>query len=50
MKAYEQGRKDAQPERQKGEWIYYSPNGFKCSRCGGYIEIECGDVKMNFCP
>lgn len=50
MKAYKQGRKDAQPERQKGEWIYCSPNGFKCSRCGRYIEIECGDVKMNFCP
>lgn len=35
---------------QKGKWIYYDPNGFKCSRCGRYLEIECGDVKMNFCP
>ena len=37
-------------EPQKGKWIYYDPNGFKCSRCGRYLEIECGDVKMNFCP
>lgn len=37
-------------ERKIGEWIYYDPNGFKCSRCGRYLEIECGDVKMNFCP
>lgn len=36
--------------RKKGKWIYYDPNGFKCSRCGGYLEIGCGDVKMNFCP
>ena len=35
---------------KKGKWIYYDPNGFKCSRCGSYLEIECGDVKMNFCP
>lgn len=35
---------------RKGKWIYYDPNGFKCSRCGRYLEIECGDVKMNFCP
>lgn len=38
----------AQP--RKGKWIYYDPNGFKCLRCGRYLEIECGDVKMNFCP
>ena len=36
--------------RRKGKWIYYDPNGFKCSRCGRYLEIGCGDVKMNFCP
>lgn len=40
----------AEPERKKGKWIYYDPNGFKCSRCGRYLEIGCGDVKMNFCP
>lgn len=37
-------------ERKMGKWIYYDPNGFKCSRCGSYLEIECGDVKMNYCP
>ena len=36
--------------RKKGKWIYYDPNGFKCSKCGRYLEIGCGDVKMNFCP
>lgn len=40
----------AELERQKGKWIYYDPNGFKCSKCGSYLEIACGDVKMNFCP
>ena len=40
----------AEPERKKGKWIYYDPNGFKCSECGGYLEIEVGDVKMKFCP
>ena len=38
-----------EPERKKGKWIYYDPNGFKCSECGGYLEIGGGDVKMNFC-
>lgn len=45
--------RDAPPiesERKKGKWIYYDPNGFKCSECGGYLEIGGGDVKMNFCP
>ena len=37
-------------ERKKGKWIYYDPNGFKCSECGGYLEIEVGDIKMKFCP
>lgn len=41
---------ESQPERKKGKWIYYDTNGFKCSRCGSYLEIGCGDVKMNFCP
>ena len=39
-----------EPERKKGKWIYYNPNGFKCSECGGYLEIEVGDIKMKFCP
>lgn len=37
-------------QHRKGKWIYYDPNGFKCSECGGYLEIGVGDVKMNFCP
>lgn len=38
-----------EPERKTGKWIYYDPNGFQCSRCRRYLEISCGDVKMNFC-
>jgi len=40
----------AQPKRKNGKWIFLEPNGFKCSRCGRYLGIEYGDVKMNFCP
>ena len=39
-----------EPQCKKGKWIYFDPNGFKCSECGGYLEIGVGDVKMNFCP
>lgn len=42
--------KEEEPEPKKGKWIYYDPNGFKCSECGGYLEIEVGDIKMKFCP
>ena len=40
----------AQPERKKGKWTFLEPNGFKCSECNRYLNIACGDVKMNFCP
>ena len=40
----------AESEQKNGGWICYDPNGFKCLRCGRYLEIGCGDVKMNFCP
>ena len=39
-----------EPKRKNGKWIFLGPNGFKCSRCGRYLGIEYGDVKMNFCP
>ena len=38
-----------EPERKKGKWID-DPDGYKCSACGAYFEIECGDGEMNFCP
>ena len=40
----------AQPERKTGEWTFLETNGFKCSECKRYLNIACGDVKMNFCP
>ena len=40
----------AQPERKKGKWIHDNPNSFKCSRCNKYLDIGCGNMKMNFCP
>ena len=40
----------AQPERKMGKWIFFEPNGFKCSECNRYLYIACGDVKMNICP
>ena len=40
----------AQPERKKGKWIHDNPNTFRCSRCNKYLDISCGNMKMNFCP
>ena len=37
------------PERKRGHWLD-DPDGYKCSECGAYFEIDCGDAKMNFCP
>lgn len=39
-----------EPEQKKGKWIFIEPNGFKCSECNRYLNIACGDVRMNFCP
>lgn len=39
----------AQPEPKTGKWVD-DPSGYKCSECGGYLEIDCGDMNMNFCP
>ena len=38
-----------EPERKPGKWLD-DPDGYKCSACGAYFEIECGDGEMNFCP
>lgn len=40
----------AEPERKKGQWIHDNPNTFKCSKCNKYLDICCGNMKMNFCP
>lgn len=32
-----------------GKWLD-DPDGYKCSACGAYFEIECGDGEINFCP
>lgn len=37
-------------ERKKGKWLDEYRYGYKCSECGGYLEIECEDIEMNFCP
>ncbi len=37
-------------KRKTGRWLDNYQYGYKCSECGGYIEIDCGDVEMNFCP
>lgn len=43
---------DALPsiKQKKGKWLNNYQPGYKCSECGGYLEIDCGDVEMNFCP
>ena len=40
----------AQPERKKGKWLDNDRYGYLCSECGAYLEIDCGDAEMNFCP
>ena len=40
----------AQPGRKKGKWLDNYQYGYKCSECGAYLEIDCGDAEMNFCP
>lgn len=40
---------ECEPERKTGKWLD-DPDGYKCSACGAYFEIECGDGEMNFCP
>lgn len=37
-------------ERKKGKWMHDNPNTFKCSKCNKYLDIGCGNMKMNFCP
>lgn len=39
-----------EPERKMGKWLDGYQYGYKCSECGGYLEIDCGDVEMNYCP
>ena len=38
------------PKRKTGQWLDNYQCGYKCSECGAYLEIDCGDVEMNFCP
>ena len=38
------------PQRKTGRWLDNYQNGYKCSECGAYLEIDCGDAEMNFCP
>ena len=40
----------AQAEPKKGKWMHDNPNTFRCSRCNKYLDISCGNMKMNFCP
>ena len=40
----------SEPEWKKGKWIHDNPNTFKCSKCNKYLDIGCGNMKMNFCP
>ena len=37
------------PKPKIGRWMDI-PDGYKCSECGAYLEIDCGDTEMNFCP
>ena len=49
--AYEQGKRDAQPEREKGKWILggYEDMYYICDQCG-HKETEYYSVpKANFC-
>ena len=49
---YEEGKRDAQPERKSGKWIEHNPHKFglgivfECSECGEKIDCE----EYNFCP
>ena len=38
------------PKRKTGRWLDNYQYGYKCSECGAYLEIDCGDAEMNFCP
>ncbi len=38
------------PKRRTGRWLDNYQYGYKCSECGAYLEIDCGDVEMDFCP
>ena len=38
------------PKRKTGKWLDNYQYGYKCSECGAYLEIDCGDLEMNFCP
>ena len=37
------------PKPKTGKWLDI-PDGYKCSECGAYLEIDCGDAEMNYCP
>ena len=39
----------ATPQPKIGRWMDI-PDGYKCSECGAYLEIDCRDTEMNFCP
>lgn len=39
----------AQPEREKGEWVYNSPVTMKCNRCGLVIK-DCDWHRFKICP
>ena len=39
-----------QLERKKGKWEHDNPNTFRCLKCNKYLDISCGNMKMNFCP
>lgn len=41
---------EPEQRKRKGKWIHDNPNTFKCSRCNKYLDISCGNMKMNFCP
>lgn len=50
---YEEGKKDAQPERKKGKWIEKEYSPFYCSVCGTYQYSASWEIKnkeYNFCP
>ena len=37
------------PQRKTGRWLDGYQYGYKCSECGAYLEIDCGDTEMKFC-
>ena len=48
--AVEEIKAEMELKRRKGKWIHDNPNTFRCSKCNKYLDIGCGNMKMNYCP